>query len=220
MRRAPSAPVSAWVVLSAAVFVTSCGSSPPPLPPGPGLLSYDKTAPDGTETFARPEWSVGDRFVFRHGGEQRVAVRVAAVDEHVITLLDEAGGARNRIDRELGYLSVEIGEGSALTRWDPVDARFSWPLWVGKRWTCQYVLREEGGSDVPVLAEYHCDAREELTVPAGKFQALRIWRRSRPLLEGEWLDRTDITWFAPELGQVVRRLEGAVLTELESAQRQ
>ncbi len=166
MRRAPSAPVSAWVVLSAAVFVTSCGSSPPPLPPGPGLLSYDKTAPDGTDTFARPEWSVGDRFVFRHGGEQRVAVRVAAVDEHVITLLDEAGGARNRIDRELGYLSVEIGEGSALTRWDPVDARFSWPLWVGKRWTCQYVLREEGGSDVPVLAEYHCDAREELTVPA------------------------------------------------------
>ncbi|MCC6785712.1 MAG: hypothetical protein IT457_22890 [Planctomycetes bacterium] len=207
-------------VLLVALAMGACHSAPPVVPAGPGLVTFDRQPPEGATTFPRPEWTVGDRFVYRHGGEQRVAVRVAAIDEKEIALLDESAGVRNVVDRDFGYLRLESPEGEALTRWDPVDARCHWPLWVGKRWACQYVLREDGGAQVPVLVEYHCDAQENVEVPAGRYQALRIWRRSRPLLEGEWLDRTDVAWYAPELGQVVKRLEATVLTELEAVQRQ
>ncbi|MBI5852132.1 MAG: hypothetical protein HZB39_14050 [Planctomycetes bacterium] len=208
------------VTLGVIVALGACGSAPTALPGGPGLVSFDREAPEGAATFARPEWKVGDRFVYRHGGEQRVAVRVVAVDEREIALVDEVLGIRNVVDRDFGYLRLEEPDGGIVTRWDPVDARFSWPLWAGKRWACRYVLREHGGAELPVLAEYHCDALESVTVPAGSFEALRIWRRSRPLLEGDWLDRCDLFWYAPAIGQVVRRLEATVLTELESVQRQ
>lgn len=210
----------ALFVLGAVGALCACGSAPTPLPAGPGLVTFDREAPAGVTTFSRPEWSVGDRFVYRHGGEQRVAVRVVAIDEREIALIDETAGIRNVVDRDFGYLRLEDQGGAVVTRWDPVDARLSWPVWAGKRWACQYVLREDGGSEVPVLAEYHCDALETVTVPAGSFEALRIWRRSRPLLEGDWLDRCDLFWYAPTIGQVVRRLEATVLTELESVQRQ
>lgn len=199
--------------------LAACASHPAPLPPGPGVVSVDKNPPKAVTPYQRPEWSVGDRFVFRRGGEQRIAVRVVAIDASSIVLVDEASGVLNRLDRDLGSVTLELESGEVIGAWDPVDARFTWPLWVGKRWACRYV-RRDGPNDVPVLSTYHCDAFETVTVPAGEFRALRIWRRSRPLLEGEWLDRTDVYWYAPECGQVVRRLEDTVLTELEEVHRQ
>ncbi|MFO1051926.1 MAG: hypothetical protein U1F36_06905 [Planctomycetota bacterium] len=197
----------------------ACSSHPAPLPPGPGVVAFDRSPPEGVAVVDRPEWKVGDRFVFRRGGEQRIEVRVQSVDERQIVLVDELTGALNRIDRDYGSLSLDLENGESITRWDPVDARFSWPLWVGKRWSCRYVVREDG-ADMPIRSEYQCDARETITVPAGEFETLRIWRRSRPLADGQWLDRTDVYWYAPSVGQVVRRLDATVLTELEGVQRQ
>lgn len=202
-----------------ALSVTGCASRPEPLAAGPGLVSHDRTPPADAATFARPELQVGDRFVFRRGGQERIAVRVSAIDEDAVELTDEDRGMVNRFDRDFGAVELRDAAGATITRWDRVDARFHWPLWVGKRWTAQYVRRDQDG-EVPVLAEYSCEGRENITVLAGSFDSLRIVRRSRPLLDGEWLERVDVFWYAPSVGQVVRRVEDSVLTELESAHRQ
>ncbi|MGE0141649.1 MAG: hypothetical protein AB7I19_15185 [Planctomycetota bacterium] len=199
--------------------LVGCASRPQPLAAGPGLVSHDRTPPADAATFARPDLLVGDRFVFRRGGQERIAVRVSAIEEDAVEFTDEDRGMVNRFDRDFGAVELRDAAGATITRWDRVDARFHWPLWVGKRWTAQYVRRDEDG-EVPVLAEYSCEGRETITVLAGSFDALRILRRSRPLLDGEWLERVDVLWYAPLVGQVVRRIEDSVLTELEAAHRQ
>ena len=57
-------------------------------------------------------------------------------------------------------------------------------------------------------------------MPAGSFDCFRIWRRSQPLIEGSYLDKVSLLWYAPEVGNFVRRLEDNAVTELESFHRQ
>ena len=102
----------------------------------------------------------------------------------------------------------------------PVDPQFTWPLWLGKKWTGHFLRKDLGGNALPLLVQYRCDAWETVTVPAGTFEALRIWRRVRPATEGTFLDQHEIIWYAPSIGYFVRRLQDNTLTELEEYHRQ
>ncbi|MHC5065697.1 MAG: TapB family protein, partial [Planctomycetota bacterium] len=84
----------------------------------------------------------------------------------------------------------------------------------------EYLLKTLAGDAMPIMASYECDARETITVPAGSFDAYRILRNSRPVTDGNFLDKTAVLWYAPEVGYFVRRIEDGVITELESFQRQ
>ena len=214
----------------------ACSAPPEPvaLPPGVGLASFDRQAQPGAETFERPTWLEGDRFVFRKGGRARLRYRVSEVHEGGYRLLDEDRGSVLELDRDLGEVAqlpppegfaAPGAEGAATpqgseVRMDPVDARFSWPLWVGKRWTASFTRRTAGQPDLALVASYHCDAREEVTVPAGTFDCLRIWRRVALSSELAVPDRTLVLWYAPEAGFAVRILDDAYLSELEELQRQ
>ncbi|MEO0652798.1 MAG: hypothetical protein AAFZ65_19145, partial [Planctomycetota bacterium] len=117
--------------------------------------------------------------------------------------------------RQLGAARFAAHVVAGPTLADPIDPSYAWPLWVGKRWTGDYVRRESSGTELPVVARYEIDARETVTVPAGTFDCLRVWRRDAVNLEGNYLERTTIDWYAPEVGYVVRRLEGGLETVLE-----
>lgn len=188
---------------------------------GRGLVSADRTAPPGVETFARPTWQLGDRFVFRRGGQLRLEYSVTVAGADGYELREETNGLLHRIDADLGQLSQELpGEPDLARVLAPVDPQFHWPLWAGKQWTGHYLRKSPDGAVVPILVHYHCDLREPVTVPAGTFDALRIWRRTRPALEGTFLDQHELVWYAPAVGYVVRRLGDNTLTELEEYQRQ
>ncbi len=208
-------------VLCASALAACQGAPPAPPLVGQGLVTVDRTPPEGAATFARPEWLVGDRFVYERGGRMQIPVRVSKADEQGYVLVDERAGLELLLDRDLGELGERVpADPSRDRRRDPVDARLTWPLWVGKRWTCHYVQRAADGSGLPILATYTCDAIETVTVPAGTFDALRIWRRARPAVEGEFLDATEVGWYAPAVGWFVRRLADGTLTELREFDRQ
>jgi len=103
---------------------------------------------------------------------------------------------------------------------DPADYTVTWPLWVGKRWSCHYVRRAAGEADVPLLASYECDGFDTVKVPAGTFRCLRIWRRVRPAAPGNYVERVSIAWYAPEVGTIVRRLNDSMLVEAVEIDRQ
>jgi hypothetical protein len=203
-------------------LLTACASEPPPQPvAGRGLVTFERTPPEGAVTAPLPVWKLGDRFVFRRGGHVRIAMRVVEADATGYVLEEEDSGIKMRFTPELW----ELGQDSLLhpevdIALDPYDARFSWPLWVGKRWTAHYVSRKAGRPQLPFLVVYHCDALEEVKVPAGRMQTYRIWRRLRPAAEGNFLEIVTLAWYSPELGTIVRRLENGVITELEECVRQ
>ncbi len=203
-------------------LVGGCHSTTPAkLPPGRGLVSFDREAPAGATTYAAPAWKVGDRFVYLKGGLSRLAFRLESTEAGVHRLVDEQGTMVLKIGEDLSDRGQEKpGDEKATLAYDPADFELSWPLWQGKRWTCSFTSRGEGRPDIPLLVSYACDATEDVTVPAGTFRCLRVWRRARPAVEGNWIERISVAWYSPEAGVFVKRLADSMLTELAEIQRQ
>lgn len=187
-------------------------SAPPPLPPAArGLVDAGSEPPAGAVVWQRPQWQVGDRFVLAGGGG-RFALQVVAVQQDHYELA--AGAAVLRRDLDLGNLGEWTPAGEPRHVLLPADVRFHWPLWLGKRWSSEFVDRG-AGSDVVVRADYVVEGLDVIAVPAGTFEALRIVRTARRVETGkDWLPRTQISWYAPAIGHEVRQLVGETMLEL------
>ena len=187
---------------------------------GEGLVGADRAAPADGNVGERPAWSVGDWFRYRHGGVNHMSWRVTRADDAGYTLTQEATGAQTLLDPDFGIIGEDVpDEPESTRRRAPVDNGWTWPLWVGKRWSTHY-LRKAPGAALPVRADYVCDARESVTVPAGTFDCFRVWRTARPLVEGRFLEAVQVAWWAPDVGYFVKRLDESVLLELEAFHRQ
>lgn len=192
-----------------------------PLPQGAGrgLLRAD-AQPSGVQVWRRPSWNVGSRIELIRGGEVRTALELVAVEDGAY-VLDDGAGRQLRRDADLGYLG-EWYEGRPTRVLSPVDVRYHWPLWIGKRWECDFVDRARGGQALPVVASYHVEGIDRVEVPAGTYDALRVRRTLSLVLpedEGAFLNRTQMIWFAPDLGVEVRHLLGDTMVELDAFRR-
>ncbi len=206
------------LLLRSLPFALLCGcSSVPPLPDGggPGIVAFDPVPPEGAKTWGPPSWQVGDRFALLRGGQQRIDLTVTASENGSYTLTD-ASGNRMRRGHDLSNLGEWGREGDqALHELTPADVRFHWPVWIGKRWRCQYSDRTAGGAALPIETGYEVEDLDTVVTPGGTFSALRIVRTSRLKLEGGgFLDRVSVVWYAPELGLEVRQILGDTSVEL------
>lgn len=220
---APSSSSLRAVCLGASILILgACASRAFAPGEGRGLTTESAEAPAGVVTHERPSWKLGDRFTYRRGGKLRLLQSVVRADADGYGLEE----AVTKLRTELGSDFEQTGESVEGDAWSearivPGDWRLSWPLWVGKRWACEYVFKKPGEDALPVVAEYRCDARETITTPAGSFDCVRIWRVARPAIEGrQFLDQASLAWYSPVVGAVVRQLKGGVVTELEAYQRQ
>jgi hypothetical protein len=217
-------PFRSWIpilLLCGGTALGACSATGPRLDPGRGLVTSAQTPPPDAEIFEAPTWKVGDRFVFQKGGLARLAFRVESTEKGVHRLVDEQSGLVELVGEDLSDRGQEKIDAPELTiSYDPADFSFSWPLWVGKRWTCHFVRRAHNQPDLPLVVTYECDGIESVTVPAGTFRCLRVWRRARLAAQGRYVDRISLAWYAPEPGIVVRRLADSMLIEAEEIDRQ
>lgn len=203
---------------SLALFA-ACASAPPALPTAEhaaaGVTSFDEQPPAGAETWQRPTWQVGDTFTLVRGDRLRGTFEVLD-DQDGVYSIDVGNGSLLRRTADLGNLGSWSREDGAPVRvMEPADVRYHWPLWVGKRWTCQFVDRMRDGQALTMQASYDVEARDTVTVPAGTFDTLRIVRRLQlQAEEGSYLTRTQMVWYAPNEGLEVRQLLGDTLVEL------
>ncbi|HEX5050475.1 MAG TPA: hypothetical protein VFZ65_01765 [Planctomycetota bacterium] len=206
------------LLLACSSWFCACQGAPEsPMPDGggKGLTGADAEPPAGATTWARPEWHVGDRFVLVRGEVAKAEFAVIAVDADTYTLRGP-GNLRSRRDLDLGYLGDwEAERDEPVHLLSPVDVRFHWPLWVGKRWSCEFVDRVRGRPAMPTQATYLVEALDTVTVPAGTFEALRIVRTLRLQSPDErFLTRTQIIWYAPSIGTEVRQVIADTAVEL------
>ncbi|HLQ36920.1 MAG TPA: hypothetical protein VK348_03905 [Planctomycetota bacterium] len=205
-----------------ALLAGGCAGGPAPVTPqddGRGLIAYDQAPPAGAKTFARPSWRLGDRFVLMQGAVSKSNFTVTRADAQGYELTID-NGLHMRRDLDLGILGEWPKEGDvpqhALL---PVDVRYHWPLWVGKRWRCHYIDRSATAS-LSVESGYEVEGEDTITSPAGTFSCLRIRRTSHLQVPGQtFMDRTQFTWYAPDPGVEVRHTIGDTLVELIEWQR-
>lgn len=187
---------------------------------GEGVIAFDPAPPAGStvRVYQPPAWGVGDTFVLLRGSRVRLPLKVVRADDTGYELTDPAGGRIVR-DRDLAVLGEGPPGAELLHVLAPRDARYHWPLWVGKKWKQRFVDSTAGGESLPLEVSSEVEGVERVTVAAGSFECLRIRRTSRLLLDGEYYDRTTYVWYAPDPGFEVRQLVGETEIELAEWQR-
>lgn len=194
------------LVLLLAAALAGCALGPMPEGTARGLIAFDPTPPSGAEVWERPSFRVGDRYTLLQGGVRELPFAVVQADDTGVVVQDARGFLLRR-DPDLGYLGQWNPKGEPLRLLTPVDARFHWPLWVGKSWRCEILDRRRERPSRRIEVEYRVEDQDRVTVPGGTFDTLRIARVERLLIEGEtFLERTSLTWYAPAIGLEVRQL--------------
>ncbi len=207
------------LLVTVLAVAAACNSTPSLPPVGEsgvgGLVAFDPAAPASTQVWQRPEWHQGDRFVLVRGGKQRIEFEVATVTDDDYTLLDDKGNRFKR-GRDLSNIGEWPKDGDEpLHVLTPPDVRFHWPLWVGKRWRCQYEDRTAGTAKaLPLEVGYEVEDLDTVVTPAGTFAALHIVRTSRLRIDGGFADRVNVIWYAPDPGIEVRQVIGDTSVEL------
>ncbi len=207
------------------LFVFLACSSAPQMPEGSGkgMLSWDRQAPEGAVVYEKPLWTQGDRFLYIKGGQEHLDFRVTLADpEKGYELEEHRTGLLLRLDAGFAEVERAARSDSGLRRlFAPKNPEVHFPLWVGKKWSASYLDKDSDGRSRPILAEFHCDAVETLDTAAGRFSCLRIWEQRRLDVPGKtYLARVALHWYSPEVGWLVRSLEGGTLQELETFERQ
>lgn len=176
-------------VLGLLALVAGCASGPPPPPPA---------------ELQRPEWTVGDRWVFRRtstsslGGVATLVVHEvveATADGYTmrVTRLGQEYTRRWTPDLHLVWQEVR---GRPPGRFAPPARYFDWPLMPGKTWT-QAFAYSDGTSDGRYANTWRVSLAR-VDVVAGQFVAIRVDRL------GGGNEPLDSYWYVPPLRYWVR----------------
>ena len=93
---------------------------------------------------------------------------------------------------------AQVRDGKPVQTYDPYEALYDWPLFVGKSWVSEFRIRDHSREQTVALKyDFRVEAAEEVTTPAGVFKTFRI-RRDGP-------DDRYIVWFSPEFAIEVKR---------------
>jgi hypothetical protein len=207
--------------MAATLLAVSCQSpvtAPAELLVGDGILSVSTCPPD-VEPCAAPVWgspgflTLGSELIFQRGSDQ-AHFKVSPHSEGGWQMTDVATGVSLIFDANLADLGKDLPNNSGpMLRLMPGDPVLHFPLWENKTWSANFYSHGMRRDPIGLRAEYHCDAREWVETPAGKYNCYRIWRKVM-LAEGDSEHRLSLYWYAPEVGFIIKRLDDSKLLEL------
>lgn len=179
-----------------------------------------ETGGDAGPPAAAPEYRVGDRWVYRivdgfrapvtwDRTEEIVSIEPGLVTVRVVMKGSTLDGERIEKWSAPGIVLQGAAYEEETRRFDPPLVRFRFPLTPGERWNQR--LRDLDGPPTapfgPLIRFVTVGGWEEVTTPAGTFDAIRL--RVIMTLDDEtfwrWPTQANhLVWYAPAVGGVVR----------------
>lgn len=216
-----SAPLQTLPLTAILLLATACQSTPDEpqeLQVGLGVLEISEP-PNGAELCPAPQWGSanypkpGSELIFQRGTDL-AHFQIGPHQGGGWQMVDVKTGVSQIFDAAWADMGKDLPEQAGpMQRLLPGDPLLHFPLWVNKTWSANFVSHGMRRDAIDLRSEYHCDAREWVTTPAGKFNCYRIWRKVM-LAEGDSEHRMSLYWYAPEVGFIVKRLDDSKLLEL------
>jgi len=154
------------------------------------------------ESIPRPEWRVGDRWVFKRtaltGATAVVTHQVAAAmtEGYSVRVLGLASEVTRQWTHDLHLIQETLGDGT-LVRYDPPASFFTWPLKPGDTWEQEFQYTD-GRNDGRYANIWKVAATiEPIDTVAGRFYTLRVERWSGS-------QRLEAYWYSPRIRYWVR----------------
>lgn len=191
-------------------------------------------APTGAGASA-PQFAVGDHWQYRitdnlrRGALSQLDVEVISVAGRTARIRvqrTEAGGRTewiDEVDREGGLTSGSLNHEPARP-FDPPAKLLSFPLDKGKTWRQTInTLRKDTGVKDQILIYGKVNGPATVSVPAGRFDAIAVYRTVQ-LDDAEFwrsrTSRTDSIWYAPAVKAPVREKREAQYNQTDRGQPQ
>ena len=140
----------------------------------------------------------------------RVTVGLAMVGEPAVNERWDAVGNWEQVGTQGSAWLARLGSGAQRIDFVPALPLYRFPLEAGKSWVDTVRAVDPGSgrkTEVKIFAK--AVAWEEVTVPAGKFRALKVRRSIAPEDSDATRSRTTINlidWYAPQTGGTVKRI--------------
>ncbi|MGH7915171.1 MAG: hypothetical protein ACREPW_11080 [Candidatus Binataceae bacterium] len=141
-----------------------------------------------------PKFEIGDTWIARLNDTDGTIKVVSVSGNHVVI---NWFGHRNTYTLDGNLISGHVG--TLIGSFDPDLGTFSFPLWAGKKWSKDWLLKTDAGR---IWGNTHGQALdwEQLTVPAGTLNALKL-----KIVYRTALSHTQMTcWYAPEVNAIAR----------------
>jgi hypothetical protein len=154
------------------------------------------------ESVPRPEWRVGDRWVFRRtsldGGTSVVTHQVVAstAEGYTVRILGLGRDVTREWTTDIGLVREILGDGTTA-RYEPPAPYFVWPISPAKTWEQEFQYTD-GKSDGRYGNTWKVGTDvEPLDTVAGRFYTLRVERWAGPR-------RLETYWYNPRIRYWVR----------------
>ena len=197
-------------------------------------LAVSAAAPPGTGA-AAPQLAVGDHWQYRitdnlrRGAQSQLDVEVISVTGGAAHIRLQRAGADGRtewideVDSDGGLTSGSLNREPARS-FNPPAKLLSFPLDKGKTWRQTIdTLRKDTGIKDQILIYGKVNGPATVSVPAGRFDAIAVYRTVQ-LDDAEFwrsrTSRTDSIWYAPAVKAAVREKREALYNQRERSQPQ
>ncbi len=194
-----------FAILFLLVLSAGCGD---PMPP----VNWANQPPSGARITHAPELKVGEWWEFYLKNYSGTGEHVTYSYEVKSRNPDDSYDVRfhklgtHQIytqvwDKQHKFFAVKQRDGSLekfLGR-----GEYNFPLWVGKRWTAAFDNISIGGGTYTYISKYVVVGYEPVTVPAGTFDAYKVWYSTEVLGESRAYFISHF-WYAPEVKMNVK----------------
>jgi hypothetical protein len=197
-------------------------------------LAVSAAPPPGTGA-AAPQLAIGDHWQYRitdnlrRGAQSQLDVEVTSVTGGTARLRVQRAGASGRaewideVDSEGDLTSGSLNR-EPVRSFNPPAKLLSFPLEKGKTWRQTInTLRKDTGIKDQILIYGKVNGPAAVSVPAGRFDAIAVYRTVQMDDAEFWRSRTtrtDSIWYAPAVKAPVREKREALYNQRDGSQPQ
>lgn len=161
-----------------------------------------------------PVWNVGDFWRYRFDNKKEGEHRVLGIEEYknikIYIVQDVYGVYKKGFDVKTLQLTVEISsDGKKIVPMTDWSWHYDFPLYVGKKWEKMVTGYDAGHSLRDYLYTYRVISYENVTVPAGTFNAFKIEREQKSM-RGIGDSVITYKWYSPEVKNEIKLQYGPV----------
>ena len=135
-----------------------------------------QTGPLLRQKYDAPTWNVGDYWKFQLSDKRWWVNEVVRVENDLYIVENPFATELEAYDKNSLDLEFLIAKDGRRSKPGVTEIYFDFPLYVGKKWSKMVTGPPTHGDRININyhLEYNCISQEDVTVPAGTFNALKI----------------------------------------------
>ena len=191
--------------LVALLLISGCGEPTTP-------VAWSNQPPSGGQVTQAPKFEVGELWIYNlknyagSGNDYEYTFEIKSVNQNGTVDVEYKNYETNKSSMQVwdkNHQRIGFRQKNGSINKTGNRGEYSFPLWVGKRWTKEFRTSSTGGATNTYKRTYVVKGMELVDTPAGSFDAYKIWF-STQVVGASNAYYVGHFWYAPEVKMNVK----------------